>query len=169
MIHVCSLRHVPRIVTQHDIGHVVTLISEGNPLPSLPTVTSDQHLKLYFHDIIDPREGMIPPSSDHAQKLIDFVLSWDRSAPMLIHCWAGISRSTAAMFIALCARNPDTNEQDIASILREASPTATPNSRLIAYGDALLKRDGRMIRAIETIGRGETAFEGEPFYIKENL
>ena len=42
----------------------------------------------------------------------------------------------------------------IAQALRRASPTATPNIRIVSLADRLLGRDGRMIAAIETIGRG---------------
>jgi predicted protein tyrosine phosphatase len=55
---------------------------------------------------------------------------------------------------AVCALNPDRPEIEIAHELREASPTASPNPRIVALADALLGRDGRMIAAIESIGRG---------------
>ena len=74
---------------------------------------------------------------------------------MVIHCYAGISRSTAAAFIASCALAPDHDEAEIAKRLRTASPSATPNSRLVAVADHLLCRDGRMIAAVAGIGRGE--------------
>ena len=59
---------------------------------------------------------------------------------MLIHCFAGVSRSTAAAFIAACALAPNRDEATIARALRAASPTATPNARLVALADAALGR-----------------------------
>ena len=53
-------------------------------------------------------------------------LAWGGQGPMVVHCWAGISRSTAAAFTALCAINPQVPEELIARRLREASPTAYP-------------------------------------------
>jgi predicted protein tyrosine phosphatase len=82
---------------------------------------------------------------------------------MVVHCRAGISRSTAAAFIALCATRPDREERAIARALRAASVYATPNPRLVALADELLGRDGRMIAAIAAIGAGELAFESVPF------
>ena len=73
--------------------------------------------------------AMAPPSEAHVADLLDFVGKWDRTAPMVIHCYAGISRSTAAAFITLCALNPATPETLIARRLREASPSATPTRR----------------------------------------
>ena len=57
---------------------------------------------------------------------------------MLIHCWAGISRSTAAAYVALCALNPHADERTLANRLRSASPQASPNPRIVALADAEL-------------------------------
>lgn len=81
----------------------------------------------------------------------------------MIHCFAGISRSTAAAFISACALAPQANEGAIARSLRAAAPSATPNARLVALADELLGREGRMIEAVRAIGRGADAFEGQPF------
>ena len=89
--------------------------------------------------------------------------SWDRAEPLLIHCFAGVSRSTAAAFIAACALAPERDEFAIARSLRAASPTASPNARLVALADAVLDRGGRMNEAIEAIGRGQDCEEGVPF------
>ncbi len=82
---------------------------------------------------------------------------------MVVHCWAGISRSTAAAYTALCTINPDAPEELIAMRLREASPTAYPNRLIIRLADAALGRKGRMVRAVESIGRGVPAGEAVPF------
>jgi predicted protein tyrosine phosphatase len=82
---------------------------------------------------------------------------------MVIHCFAGVSRSTAAAFIAACALNPTRDEAEIAAAIRAASRTATPNARLVALADAALGRDGRMSKAVAAIGRGEICEEGIPF------
>ena len=74
-----------------------------------------------------------------------------------------LSRSTAAAFITVCALNPGRSEDAVAAALRQASPTATPNARLVAIADAMLGRDGRMVDAIARIGRGRDCFEGIPF------
>ena len=82
---------------------------------------------------------------------------------MLVHCWAGISRSTASAFIAQCILNPEKPEAMLAGELRRLSPSATPNPLIIAHADALLGRSGRMTAAVKDIGRGANAFEGNVF------
>ena len=80
-----------------------------------------------------------------------------------MHCYAGISRSTAAAFVSVCALNPASDEQAVAAALRRASPTATPNIRIVALADYLLVRSGRMVRAVEAIGPGMVVPEAQPF------
>ena len=85
---------------------------------------------------------------------------------MLIHCWAGISRSTATAFAALCILRPDEDEMSLALDLRAASASATPNRLITTKMDKVLGREGRMLRAVESIGRGADAFEGSAFTLK---
>ena len=71
-----------------------------------------------------PLDGYVLPGEEHVEKLVDFVTGWDRTAPIVVHCYAGISRSTAGAFIAACALNPKRDERMIARLIRDASPTA---------------------------------------------
>lgn len=162
MIIVCPLSCLADTVAEHRARHVVTLLAQGAPAtPSgiLPT----NHLVIDVDDICDPLDGYCVPDTHHVEALLDFAERWDRGSPLVIHCWAGISRSTAAAFAAACARAPHRDEEEIARAIRQASPTAMPNARIVALADALLGRQGRMTRAIERIGRGRPAFEAVPF------
>lgn len=162
---VCPLSQVSTSVHRHQASHMVTLINEGTPVERPPSISADRHLFLSFNDIVEPVDGMIPPSEEHAHELLSFIGNWNRARPILVHCFAGISRSTAAAFITLCALRPELPEADIARSLRAASPSATPNIRLVGLADRLLGRDGRMVSAIVSIGRGEMAYEGVPFVL----
>jgi predicted protein tyrosine phosphatase len=114
-------------------------------------------------DITAEMAGHVIPASEHVERLLGFVHDWDRQNPIVVHCWAGISRSTAGAYIAVCALRPERDETEIAERLRALSPSATPNARLVALADEILGRGGRMRAAIERIGRGADAFEGKPF------
>jgi predicted protein tyrosine phosphatase len=107
------------------------------------------------HDISEPQDGFVLPQPEHVEQLIAFVQRWPRETALVVHCYAGVSRSSAAAFVAVCALNPAGDEAAIAAAMRRASPTATPNTRIIAIADQLLARQGRMIRAVEAIGRGD--------------
>ncbi|MCX8504360.1 MAG: protein tyrosine phosphatase [Alphaproteobacteria bacterium] len=162
-LHVCSLSRLQETVDRTGAKHVVTLLTEAAGVPSPNGILPMQHLKLIASDITAPMEGHILPGAEHVEQLIAFVKAWDRVDPMVIHCWAGISRSTASAYIAASVLNPELDDVHLATRLRAAAPSATPNPRLIALADAILDRKGRMMAAIADIGRGTDAFEGTPF------
>jgi predicted protein tyrosine phosphatase len=162
---VCPLSLVSATVATSGASHLVSLINDQTPVVRPTSIPEENHLFLGINDIIEPAEGMIVPALEHVHELVSFVEEWDQERPLVVHCFAGISRSTAAAYIALCAVNAERSEEDIAKRLRTASPTATPNSRIVAFGDQILRRNGRMIDAIRGIGRGEMAVEGMPFAI----
>jgi predicted protein tyrosine phosphatase len=166
MIHVCSLARLYATIDETGARHVVTLLRLTDRVERPKHIAPDNHLVLSVDDISAPMDGYTCPGEEHVGRLIDFVGGWDRSAPMVVHCFAGISRSTAGAFVAACALNPKRDELDIAWNIRRASRTAQPNARIVSIADRLLKRDGRMVRAVETIGPGEAAMEGHPFRLE---
>jgi predicted protein tyrosine phosphatase len=163
MIHVCSLARLHETVEDTGARHVISLIGDEARLERPAGVAPANHLWLRLHDISAPLEGYIEPGEQHVAELLAFVRGWDRRAPLVVHCYMGISRSTASAFASVCALNPHRDEADIAQALRRASPTATPNIRIVSLADRLLGRNGRMIAAIETIGRGVITSEAAPF------
>ncbi len=166
MIHVCSLARLHETVEDTGARHVVSLIGDEARLERPSAIVPENHLWLRLHDICAPLDGYIVPEEEHVADLLDFVRRWDRRAPLVVHCYMGISRSTASAFASVCALNPQRDEDSIAQALREASPTATPNLRIVSLADRLLGRDGRMVAAIETIGRGVVIAEAAPFRLE---
>ena len=160
---VCPLSRIDEFVETHGARSLVTLINVGTPVERPAAIEPDRHLFIGMSDIAEPMQGHIAPGAGHVETFLAFVKAWDRKAPLLIHCWAGVSRSTAAAFVAACALAPHRDEAEIAQEIRAASPTATPNSRFVALADARLGRDGRMNDAVRAIGRGRDCFEGVPF------
>lgn len=162
-IYVCSLSRLEATVTRSKASHIATLISDGWAVRRPDGVRAEDHLILSFDDISTPMHGMTAPGKAHIYRFLDFVKDWNRAAPLVVHCWAGVSRSTAGAMIALCTLRPDLDEDDIAGRIRAGSPEATPNRAMIAIADRQLERDGRLVRAAERIGRGRDAFEGSVF------
>jgi len=162
-LHVSSLSKLNETVAAVGASHVVTLINAATVVERPPGIVAERHLLLAMSDITAEMDGHIIPARDHVERFLGFIRQWDREHPIVVHCWAGISRSTAGAYIAVCALRPNRGEGEIAECLRAASPSATPNARLVALADEILGRGGRMRAAIERIGRGEDAFEGKPF------
>ena len=163
MIHVCSLARLHETVAATGARHVVSLLKDTDLVQRPKKIRAENHLILGMDDITEPLEGYVEPGHEHVARLLAFVRGWERAAPLVIHCYAGISRSTAGAFVTACALNPACDERVIAQRLRLASRTATPNIRIVSLGDRALGREGRMVEAIEAIGRGEMAVEGDPF------
>jgi predicted protein tyrosine phosphatase len=163
MIVVCSLARLSNTVRDHRARHVVSLLKDGDKVFRPEGVGPRDHLWLSMDDIADEIDGMVPPGEQHVARLIEFLPRWDRRSPLVVHCFAGISRSSAAAFIAACHAEPNIDEGELARRIRAASPTASPNPRLVALADHYLGRNGRMVRAVTEIGRGHMAYEAEPF------
>jgi predicted protein tyrosine phosphatase len=162
MIVVSPLEHLDATATRHRPSHVLTLLSPGHEDDPSQEPPFEQHLQLYFHDITEAREGLIAPDRGTIGAILDFARGWTGTRPMLVHCWAGISRSSAAAYMIACTRNPGC-ESDIADELRRRAPFATPNRLMVALADDVLQRSGRMVDAVARIGRGADAFLGSPY------
>ena len=163
MIHVCSLARLHDTVRETGARHVVTLIKDVTLVHRPASITPENHLLLDMDDINEHIEGYVVPAEAHVGDLLRFVRAWPREAPLVVHCYAGISRSTAGAFVTACALNPKRDEMIIARALRDASPTAMPNMRIVSLADRMLGRNGRMIMAIQSIGPGMAAYASEPF------
>lgn len=160
---VCSLARIGETARRHAPSHMLTVISGDPPVPRPDSVTAADHLRLNMNDIAVETPGMITPGETHVRQILDFARGWDRKAPMLIHCFAGVSRSTASAYMIALALNPGLDALMAARLLRLRSSTATPNPKLVAIADDVLGRRGTMVDAVRSIGRGADCFEGAPF------
>lgn len=150
---IAPARQVPTLLVEHRVDLVVSLIS-----PDAPDLSPPADLVFRFNDIYAPRPGLVPPSKPVVEAIL--ALPAPRASIMLLHCHAGISRSTAAAYAMACQNTGPGQEEALAKFLRAASPEATPNRLMVALADELLDRGGAMVRAIAALGRGVEAFEG---------
>ncbi len=163
---VSPLERIAEMAVHHGAREMVTLLSQGHDFHRPGVIAPERHLVLRMHDIGCSTAGnMVGPQEAQTQKLIAFARSWDRSRPLLIHCWMGVSRSPAAALIAALAVEPQADEAELVARLRKASPFATPNARLVALGDQLLGRGGRLVSAVKALGRGADSDGNAPFVL----
>ncbi|MGC2774004.1 MAG: protein tyrosine phosphatase [Bradyrhizobium sp.] len=165
MIHVCSLAALPETVRLTGASHVLTIMANVEQVQRPETILPENHLRVSVDDITEQLDGFVAPCEAHVVQVLEFVTGWDRAAPLVIHCYAGISRSTASAFAAACALNPHRDELEIARVIRSASPIASPNRLIVSLADRALGRDGRMVRALDAIGPGAMMVESLPFRI----
>jgi len=163
MIIISPLEETARVLAGRAEIYVCGLLGPDMDHPALP-VAEARRLRLNFHDVAAPVKGFEAATEMDAAAIVTFARRWradGASAALMFHCWAGISRSTAAAFIARCALEPERGEEDMARALRARAPWATPNPLLVSLADDLLGRKGRMRAAVSAIGRGREAFLGE--------
>ena len=162
---VCPLSDLAATLEVSQARWMVSLMGPDKAAPR-PSQITGGFLGLEFHDITAPRKGYLAPTQQHISSLLEFFDSWDHRSPLLIHCWMGISRSTAAAAIALAQSNPRQDMMALAQHLRAASPMATPNALMIKLADDQLDLGGRLSDAIAAIGRGAEASQGTPFTLE---
>ena len=113
MIIVCSLKDLENLCESVKPSHVISVIDPGYE-PETPHGVN-YHLKLGFDDIIEVNKNnqiyrlntdevpQLPPNNNHTDSIIKFSKSWDKSKPIVIHCWCGVSRSMAvATYCSTC-------------------------------------------------------------------
>lgn len=147
-------------IANHRPSHLVSLLSPQHMIETPKGFPVARHLKLGINDVADPAGGEHPPSAAHVEKLLAFARDWDADAPLLIHCWAGISRSMASAYTILCDRMGPGREIEIARAMRRRAPHAAPNSLLVAHADVALGRGGRMLMALNSMGPARMVEEG---------
>jgi predicted protein tyrosine phosphatase len=156
-IYISSLFEMPVHVRERGVGYLVSVVQPAFQPARPPEVAPERHLRLEIDDISTPVEGAVLPERPHVHRLIEFLRRWPGDEPLLIHCYAGISRSPAAALVALSLWQ---DELEAARALRAAAPHAIPNARLIALADEVLDRRGRLVAAREAMGPFLPASEG---------
>ncbi len=139
--------------------HILSLLGvEGAPRTPAG-IDPARHLHIEVDDVPASYAGDIAPTLEHVRELLDFARSWNRQGAMIVHCYAGVSRSTAAALSILCQYNPG-REMAAAQALRRVAPHARPNRRIIAIADRVLRSENRLVQAVDAIGPG--SYEGGP-------
>jgi len=177
---VCPLAHVEQTVREHRPSRILTLLNPrdcsvyGSDWGAVDAyaetlraegLAPEEHLQVGVYDITEPAEGQTPPNETHVRQVLGFAKRWDADQPVLVHCFAGISRSTASAFILACEKNPHVDEREIARRIRERSPPAFPNPLIVAIADEMMGRRGRMGAAVNAMSLTQSG-KAEPFHIE---
>jgi predicted protein tyrosine phosphatase len=136
------------------ISHVLSILDPGFPEPDIfQSFAKHERLELRFHDIIDEREGSFAPQKSDVELLLRFgrvIMEGPHSAPyLLVHCHAGVSRSTVAMTLLLSQAKPEWSPEEVVSQVVVVRPDAWPNLRMIEIRDSILGCKGQLVRAAQ--------------------
>lgn len=150
MLIISSLAGAAEAYRERRPDRVISLLSEEEAPPSFPGLDPANRLNLYV-DRESCAATISRAASARAREIIDFARAWDGKGDILIHCNRGVSRSTAAAFIIMCIREPQTPEHELMKRLRSVAPHADPCPLLVNYADEILGRDGRMTDALDDL------------------
>jgi len=153
---ICGVDELPVRIKRFKPTH---LISVSDPVDTpLHFPSAIEVLRLAFWDVhslsglvsqmVSHEERHHYPVPDHAESILAFGRNIPASGRLLIHCWAGVSRSTAAAMLVICQQHPG-HEQSAFKLVKALRPQADPNRLLVKYGDRLLKAKGRMLAALD--------------------
>ena len=134
------------------VTHILSILDPEWPDPEA-FQAYDPHFRatLRFHDAIEPDRDVLLPQKADVEAILTFGRDAAEAGGLLIHCHAGISRSTAATLMILAQAHPHEGEDELAERLLQTRPQAWPNSRMITFADELLDRNGRLMTAIAGI------------------
>ncbi len=140
------------------VSHVLSILDPDYPIPeAFGAFGGTRRLEVRFHDIIDETPGLQWPQPDHVERILalgrDLLAEPVATAHLLVHCHAGISRSTASMALILAQALPEKLADTILVMVHGIRETAWPNLRLIEIGDAMLGRHGTLIEATHALHR----------------
>jgi predicted protein tyrosine phosphatase len=151
---VCGLDELPGHCAA-GVTHVLSILDPETPTPSAPG--DYQRLELRFHDVIEPSPHMYPPSPEHVHDILgfgyDLLAAPQADTHLVVHCHAGVSRSTAAMLLILAQAEPGRLASNLAAELLRIRAKAWPNLRIVEFGDQMLGCGGSLIEAAAMIYR----------------
>jgi len=152
------------------VTHVLSILDPGWPGPdAFNAFDPHQRLELRFHDVIDVQPGYIPPDQQDIERLLGFgeELTRGRDNHLLVHCHAGVSRSTAAAILILAQTRPDRPAEEALHAVVRQRPRAWPNLRILELGDVLLGRRGNIVNAARAHYRRK--LEREPWLLEQMI
>jgi len=138
------------------VTHVLSILDPDmlDP-PAFAAFAPHRRLALRFHDIIETRPNSLAPQKADVERVLAFgrELIEESPAHLLIHCHAGVSRSTASAALILAQARPERPAREALEAVSQIRPRAWPNLRILEFGDELLGRNGEIVAAVAAIYR----------------
>ncbi|REJ82168.1 MAG: protein tyrosine phosphatase [Acidobacteria bacterium] len=161
-IHVTGLFEMPRHVGALRPTHLVSILQPEFQPVRPPSIARERHLRVQVHDVTADDGISVVPGRRHVAEILRFLGAWEDEAEgdLLVHCYAGVSRSTAVALIGLARASRD--PAAAVATLRAAAPHAMPNRLIVALADELLDLGGGLSEACAGLGPPSYDLRGEP-------
>jgi len=151
-IFISNVDKVPGMIHQHGITHVLTLLrgKELNELLLPRSFDRANWLYLDMDDVISD-DYQSAPSIEQVDQILKWAASLPDDARLLVHCYAGVSRSTAAALAIKVMKQGIDMIPECIDWLVDHRPIACPNPLITKYADSLLGAGGNLHLAAEKV------------------
>ena len=129
-LRITTLPEAADLLRQGWPTRAVSLVCPGTPCFACH---GPHHLLLHLHDIAEELDGHVVPCRQHLLDVLDFTADLAPGSRLLVHCIAGVSRSTAAAIGILIARGVPW--RDAWEAVEAVRPRMVPNARILRLID----------------------------------
>ena len=150
-IQICSLG-AAREIDHSTYDGVITIEDSSIDEPLRIDESDCPQLVLCFDDIASPKDEWIMPKERHVRSALEFADELGGGS-LLIHCHAGISRSSG-IALAIIAKGLGPGKEKQALIeLEKINPNCAPNALLVWFIDEILDRGGALYKMAKSMVR----------------
>lgn len=154
VLSVCSLFELPEF-SESEVTHLFSIWGDPRSRPNTPYwIEPANHFHFNFNDVEHDTEDCVAPTREDVINAIEIgqlLIDHASVAPvhLLIHCYAGVSRSTAmALAILMMFYGPGGEVQAVGHLL-QLRPQAMPNARIVHEVDILFGCNGQLVAAVD--------------------
>ena len=130
-LQICGISEIPNMLKRFFPTHIISLL-DADQKTKIDLRKYAKHYVEFFDDIESGPTAPQPKQIGKILKLTESLLPEDR---LLVHCHAGLSRSTATALGVLLQRT--NNEKDALQYLFNVRPIAIPNKTIVKYIDRM--------------------------------
>ena len=154
-----------KVVKKEQIERIISIYSPNNSFPLFPEVKAANILRLCFNDIDHTRNNLKPISQRDIRNILKFTMTCNQNTDILIHCFAGVSRSVAISIIIYFMHNRHIRPSDLYSLIMEKAPFANPNKLVLKQAGRVLKENKFFQELIRNFAHKKRTFGSVAFYL----
>ena len=153
-IAICGVSEVPNFATA-SLDHIISIRDCNQPAPDIRAFKTNFTLHSFVFDDTCDRTSSRAFNDQMMRRLLNVYQQTSIEQGILFHCFAGVSRSSAAAFIWLVNKGMAYGDA-YQSIVIARGPFVCPNQLMVDYADQLMGHEGKMIAfLIQELGRRE--------------